>query len=116
MKLISFSVSNYRSITRAHKIKLHDLTILVGKNNEGKSNIIKAISLSMNIIKKYSYFPHRRPMGYYKYLDNGFDYVWQRDFPVSSQNNKKNHIHQMTHSNVLQNLKHLSYHKTLQVS
>ena len=50
MKLISFSVSNYRSITRAHKIKLHDLTILVGKNNEGKSNIIKAISLSMNIM------------------------------------------------------------------
>lgn len=89
MKLISFSVSNYRSITRAHKIKIHDLTILVGKNNEGKSNIIKAISLSMNIIKKYSYFPHRRPMGYYKYLDNGFDYVWQRDFPVSSQNKKK---------------------------
>ena len=79
MKLISFSVSNYRSITRAHKIKLHDLTILVGKNNEGKSNIIKAISLSMNIIKKYSYFPHRRPMGYYKYLDNGFDYVWQKE-------------------------------------
>ena len=76
MKLISFSVSNYRSITRAHKIKLHDLTILVGKNNEGKSNIIKAISLSMNIIKKYSYFPHRRPIGYYKYLDNGFDYEY----------------------------------------
>lgn len=86
MKLVSFSVSNYRSITRAHKIKLHDLTILVGKNNEGKSNIIKAISLSMNIIKKYTYFPHKKLIGYYKDFDYGYDYVWQRDFPVSNQN------------------------------
>ena len=31
MKLISFSVSNYRSITRDHKIEMQDLTILVGK-------------------------------------------------------------------------------------
>ena len=42
MKLSAFSVTNYRSITSANKIKLDDLTILLGKNNEGKSNIIKA--------------------------------------------------------------------------
>lgn len=36
MKLVEFSVSNYRSITSAHKIKLQNFTVLVGKNNEGK--------------------------------------------------------------------------------
>lgn len=39
MKLVSFSVTNYRSITKAHKISLGQYTVLLGKNNEGKSNI-----------------------------------------------------------------------------
>ena len=41
MKLVSFSVTNYRSITKAHKISLGQYTVLLGKNNEGKSNIEK---------------------------------------------------------------------------
>lgn len=88
MKLISFSVSNYRSITRAHRIQLHDLTILVGKNNEGKSNIIKAISLSLNIIKRHFFLVRRKFTEYSKYFGSDFDYVWQRDFPVACQNKK----------------------------
>jgi len=42
MRLIRFSVLNYRSITTAHKIEMSNLTVLVGKNNEGKSNILRA--------------------------------------------------------------------------
>ena len=85
MKLISFSVSNYRSITRAHKIHLYDLTILVGKNNEGKSNIIKAISLSINIIIRNSReYKKLRSMNYI-HGDCGMDYLWERDFPIASQ-------------------------------
>ena len=90
MKLISFSVSNYRSITRAHKIEIQDLTILVGKNNEGKSNIIKALSLSMDIIKNYNRI--RREWitpPYQKYLFSERDYSWERDFPINYQNKKK---------------------------
>lgn len=37
MRLIRFSVTNYRSITTAHKIQMSNMTVLVGKNNEGKS-------------------------------------------------------------------------------
>lgn len=88
MKLKLFSVSNYRSITRAHKIQLHDLTILVGKNNEGKSNIIKALSLSMKIIRNYNFISRRYgtskglPSRYYEDM---LDYKWERDFPIASQ-------------------------------
>lgn len=88
MRLMSFSVSNYRSITRAYKIHLHDLTILVGKNNEGKSNIIKAISLSMSIIKRYYPISVKQGSYYSRYSDNEFGYIWQRDFPIASQNKK----------------------------
>ena len=50
MLLKEFSVTNYRSITKAHKISLGDLTVLVGKNNEGKSNLLRALDTSMSII------------------------------------------------------------------
>ena len=88
MKLTSFSVSNYRSITRAHRIKLQDLTILVGKNNEGKSNIIKALSLSLNMIKNYSEFSRRIPTSVSRYRLYEKEYIWQRDFPINSQTKK----------------------------
>ena len=47
MKLSDFSVVNYRSITTARKIKTNNMTVLVGKNNEGKSNILRALTLSL---------------------------------------------------------------------
>lgn len=96
MKIKSFSVSNYRSITRAHKIEMHDLTILVGKNNEGKSNIIKALSLSMKILNsrailsKRSTFPTPMSKRFFEDYDyKEYDYKWLRDFPVESQQKDK---------------------------
>lgn len=87
MKIKSFSVSNYRSITRAHKIELHDLTILVGKNNEGKSNIIKALSLSMKILNSNAMLAkkYRLPFTITSRFLDSYDYKWVRDFPVESQ-------------------------------
>ncbi|MDD2376479.1 MAG: AAA family ATPase [Clostridia bacterium] len=82
MKLISFSVTNYRSITNAHKINLNDATVLLGKNNEGKSNIIKALALSMSVISGR----YRRTM--YKGKNETDNYDWERDFPVDLQNRK----------------------------
>ncbi len=52
MQLSYISIENYRSITNAHKIEPSNLTVLVGKNNEGKSNIVKAIALCMDILNQ----------------------------------------------------------------
>ena len=41
MRLVSFSVTNYRSITKAYKLPIRQATILIGPNNEGKSNILR---------------------------------------------------------------------------
>ena len=53
MKLVEFSVSNYRSITSAHKIKLQNFTVLVGKNNEGKSNLLTAMNVAMKALMNH---------------------------------------------------------------
>lgn len=54
MKLVEFSVTNYRSITKAHKIELQNLTVLVGKNNEGKSNLLTALNVAMTAVIMHS--------------------------------------------------------------
>lgn len=86
MKLSSFSVSNYRSITKAHKIKTNNLTTLVGKNNEGKSNILHALSIAMEVMKEYV-INHRflTSPRLIKHL-----YQWERDYPVSLQERHPN--------------------------
>ena len=51
MELVNFSVTNFRSITTAHKITISGTTILIGKNNEGKSNILKGLDIAMTILQ-----------------------------------------------------------------
>ena len=80
MDLIEFSVTNYRSITVAHKIKLYDTTVLVGKNNEGKSNLLNALNVAMTIMMNHSNrIPRVRVI----------DYDWGRDFPIQYQERKQ---------------------------
>lgn len=87
MRLESFSVENYRSITQARKVSLSENTVLIGPNNEGKSNILRALSAGM-----YALVRHQtggvRP-GEAARVSRGPDrdkvYRWERDFPVSMQ-------------------------------
>ena len=86
MKLQSFSVRNYRSIIEAYKLSLGNYTVLVGPNNEGKSNILKAIALSLQTLTKERVRRLRRTNVRYRRsrtLSTGFD--WDRDFPLSLQ-------------------------------
>lgn len=87
MRLASFSVINYRSITTARKIQTNNMTVLVGKNNEGKSNILRALTLAMDIMKMYASDPRgiRFASGYLRK-----HYDWKRDYPLSLQESKPN--------------------------
>ena len=76
MKLSDFSVVNYRSITTARKIKTNNMTVLVGKNNEGKSNILRALTLAMDIMKIYSKDPRSLQIAVRPYLKN--HYSWEK--------------------------------------
>ncbi|MGB6484902.1 MAG: ATP-binding protein [Candidatus Acidiferrales bacterium] len=85
MKLVSFSVDKFRSITRARKLAIQDLTILIGPNNEGKSNILRAFVIVLDLVSRLSGASLRR--GRIRSIAQMMrdPYEWERDFPVSLQ-------------------------------
>lgn len=101
MKLVSFSLKNYRSIKSAEKIALGDLTILIGPNNEGKSNILRGLVTGMGVLSLVP-SPHGRgarvmtPRGLVELWEGrdqrqvGGIYEWERDFPISLQEKSPN--------------------------
>ncbi|HET8525803.1 MAG TPA: hypothetical protein VFM81_04125 [Actinomycetota bacterium] len=78
-----------RSIKRAERLKLSDLTILVGPNNEGKSNILRGLVVGMRILSLAERIGLVR--GRYRVASRAFrseesqDYEWDRDFPLDLQ-------------------------------
>jgi putative ATP-dependent endonuclease of OLD family len=82
MQLLSFSVTNYRSITSAQGVTLSRKTVLIGRNNEGKSNVLRALQTSMQLLQRHALAESRpaRVLG-------GSDetYLWTRDFPLRLQ-------------------------------
>jgi putative ATP-dependent endonuclease of OLD family len=97
MKLISFSVENYRSITTARKIPLSDYSLLVGANNEGKSNILHALTLAMRALVAWQKTVTRTIDGRILRSESGSHgimkrnrhsregYEWKTDFPIGKQ-------------------------------
>lgn len=63
------------------------MTVLVGKNNEGKSNILRALTLAMDVMKSYARDP--RALNFSpRYLQNRYN--WERDYPLSLQERNPN--------------------------
>ncbi|NTU99094.1 AAA family ATPase [Candidatus Falkowbacteria bacterium] len=87
MQLVNFSVTNFRSITIAHKVALSGTTILIGKNNEGKSNILKALDIAMLVLQEHAVEEGRRLVRRNVRNDDR-SYFWQRDFPIGLQSRK----------------------------
>lgn len=85
MKLVSFSITNYRSITTAHKIAMSNLTVLVGKNNEGKSNILNALNIAMMTLIISSEDKMPQTLFFQKMRSKDIGYDWFRDFPMQFQ-------------------------------
>lgn len=87
MKLIGFSAKNYRSISTAYNLPLTDYSVIVGPNNEGKSNILKGLGLALSVLTGTRSQRFRRPgmMIYRSRSIERFDYDWERDFPINLQ-------------------------------
>jgi len=90
MELVSFSVQNYRSITKANRIEIGRSTVLVGPNNEGKSNVLRALVTAMEVLKTGS-----RPLNVSGLrvmlpfaLRGSGAYKWEEDFPIHLQKSK----------------------------
>ena len=88
MKLKEFKIERFRSIGSA-SLKFHDLTVLVGPNNEGKSNILRAMVLGMDALRGFAI---RRPNiqvsrkgSRVRRLGRSL-YDWERDFSQHHRN------------------------------
>lgn len=88
MKLVSFTAKNYRSIIKAYKLPLGNLSVLVGPNNEGKSNILNAIVTALGLISQSQLLVSGKMMRYrYRSVRGRIStaYDWPRDFPMGLQ-------------------------------
>ncbi len=86
MELVNFSVTNYRSITTAYKVSVSNTTVLIGRNNEGKSNLLKALDVGMRSLKRHAIEARRGrviPRNMIRRDDHSYD--WERDFPINLQ-------------------------------
>ncbi|AMT70087.1 ATP-dependent nuclease [Mycobacteroides immunogenum] len=86
MKISGIAIQKYRSIKRSPRLDLGDLTVLIGPNNEGKSNVLRALAVSMRIIRTYG-FPSgnaRAARAATRPLPRSL-YDWSDDFPKDLQ-------------------------------
>lgn len=60
MKLHRITIKNYRSISKKTTFELSDFTSLIGPNNEGKTNILRALTLAFAIIREWKNRPIAR--------------------------------------------------------
>lgn len=103
VRLNRVSVRKYRSIDHAADFLVGDFTVLLGPNNQGKSNLLRAAVLAMNIIEAWPNLPQalitnqavptpffraagkalaRPRAGRGPEYDRRLDYDWERDYPL----------------------------------
>ena len=96
MKLTAFSVEKYRSIIKRSNFSVFDKTVIIGPNNEGKSNIMRALVCSLNILSVFAASPNmlRKEGKTIIYmpplLGTSNIYSWQRDYPIPYQKTNGN--------------------------
>ena len=94
MKLIRFSVERYRSIIKRSYFSVFDKTVLIGPNNEGKSNILRALVCALNILELFATSPRMikrdgKTITYSPpFLGRVENYLWENDYPISLQRSR----------------------------
>src|SRR4051812_47963522 len=91
MRLSRLHLENYRGISDA-TVELHDVTVLLGPNNEGKSTILGAVALVMAVLRQTAFEQKRGEKKKIAVGDVGdlvvgetLSFDWHRDFPMSLQ-------------------------------
>jgi putative ATP-dependent endonuclease of the OLD family len=93
MKLVSIQIENFRSIVKTQQLNFgSNLTAIVGQNNEGKSNLLRAIVLAMECLRGF-----RGSIEYpFRITERGVMrlptrvYNWEDDFPQALQKKFQN--------------------------
>lgn len=95
MRLQKFTVERFRSIVSSSSFELKNRTIIVGPNNQGKSNLLKALVLSLKILAAIAEDPGKTTAKgntlVYSPDTIGQDYNYSSnlDYPISLQCKKE---------------------------
>ncbi|MEU6528725.1 AAA family ATPase [Streptomyces sp. NPDC046928] len=90
MQLSGLSVKNYRSIKQTPRLNFGDLGVLVGPNNEGKSNILRAAVLGMRLLRSYGVTGTARNRDPRTRISTRRHYDWFQDYPKDLQEKTPN--------------------------
>lgn len=82
MKLNYFSIQDYRSITKAELHNLQTASILLGPNNEGKSNVLQGLNACLTMLREGRALPFKDGLRM-RYARDSYD--WASDFPIRKQ-------------------------------
>lgn len=94
MRLVSLTVKDFRSITKAHKLHFGDSTVLIGPNNEGKSNILRALVVALRVLASGRHHPMgtARATAGSNFLLPAYAmrrwFDWETDFPIGQRKTK----------------------------
>lgn len=105
MKLHKVTIKNYRSIRRKTTLELTEFTSLIGPNNEGKTNILRALTIAFAVIHNWKRIKEnsnslegtkaRRFLEDLK-IDSAIglvsDYLYSRDYPKNSKSKEPTEI------------------------
>jgi len=104
MKLVQFSIEKFRSLIDKSTVKIFNNTVIIGPNNEGKTNLLRALVISLNFLEDIANGRHmssrnkneliysvkdvfiQRRNYSTRMLDNdeqSSTYSWERDYPIS---------------------------------
>ena len=61
------------------------MTVLVGPNNEGESNILRAMVLGLTALEGFAQTGTGAKYRMAQHIRGPVDYDWDRDFPLKSQ-------------------------------
>lgn len=107
MKLVQFSLERFRSFIDRSTVNFSDNTVILGPNNEGKTNFLRAIEISFSFLRevatdKYRFLNIDNELVCYdneEFNNNKQNptknvhpeslYYWERDFPASLKDNQE---------------------------
>lgn len=84
MRLERFQVKNYRSIKSTRWIALQNSLTVIGPNNEGKSNLVRALVTSLKLLEELT-APRVIIESRNRYRRYGRSYSWEQDCPIDLQ-------------------------------
>lgn len=88
MLIKTFSIKKFRSIIETEDLPINQLSILIGPNNKGKSNLLQGLVYFLQYLEERGL--NRRRIISRRRIKSREHYSWDRDYPINLQGKELN--------------------------